>query len=109
MREQELLTQAAAQQLSRAIGLVEASLDGYASYDPHAIYTPKELEPYDALSDRFVRAVETSLKFFRSYERFLYATNSDTIRDLLNRMEKLSHNFDRFVDGNAGRAEQGGS
>ena len=89
MKQQKLLTQAAAQKLARAISLVEASLDGYAPYDPHAIYTPKELEPYDALSDRFVRAVETALKFFRSYERYLYATNSDTIRDLLNRMEKL--------------------
>jgi len=109
MMDQKVLTQDSAQKLIRAIGLVEASLSGYEAFDPHAIYTPKELEPYDALSDRFVRAVETSLKFFRSYERFLYATNSDTIRDLLNRMEKLSHNFDRFVDGNAGRAEQGGS
>jgi uncharacterized protein YutE (UPF0331/DUF86 family) len=89
MKEQKLLTQAAAQKLTRAISLVEASLDGYAPYDPHAIYTPKELEPYDALSDRFVRAVETALKFFRSYERYLYAPNSDTIRDLLNGMEKL--------------------
>jgi hypothetical protein len=30
-------------------GLVEASLDGYAPYDPQAVYTPKELEPNDAL------------------------------------------------------------
>jgi hypothetical protein len=89
MREQKLLTQLAAQKLSSAIGLVEASLEGYVPYDPHALYTPKELEPYDALSDRFIRAVETALKFFRTYELYLYAINSDTIRDLLNRMEKL--------------------
>jgi len=89
MMDQKVLTQDSAQKLIRAIGLVEASLSGYKAFDPHAIYTPKELEPYDALSDRFVRAVETALKFFRSYERYLYAVNSDTIRDLLNRMEKL--------------------
>ena len=89
MMDQKVLTQDSAQKLIRAIGLVEASLSGYEAFDPHAIYTPKELEPYDALSDRFVRAVETALKFFRSYERYLYAVNSDTIRDLLNGMEKL--------------------
>ena len=44
------------------------------------------MEPYDAMSGRFIRAVEVSLKFFRTYERYLFAESSDTIRDLLNRM-----------------------
>ena len=44
------------------------------------------MEPYDAMSDRFIRAVEVSLKFFRTHERYLFAESSDTIRDLLNRM-----------------------
>jgi len=30
-----------------------------------------------------------SIKFFRSYERLQFAENSDALRDLLNRMEKL--------------------
>lgn len=72
-----------------AIALVEASLAGLARYDAQRAYTPKEREPYDALSDRFVRAVEVSLRFFRTYERHLYAENSETLRDLLNRVDKL--------------------
>lgn len=30
-----------------------------------------------------------SLKFFKSYEKLVEGENSDTLRDLLNRMEKL--------------------
>ena len=71
-----------------AIFLVEHSLRYISPYDSQMQYGPKEREPYDALSDRFVRSVEICLKFFRSYERYLYAENSDTLRDLLNRMEK---------------------
>ena len=44
------------------------------------------MEPYDAMSDRFIRAVEVSLKLFRTYERYLFIESSDAIRDLLNRM-----------------------
>ena len=76
--------------MARAVDLVEASLTGLPPFDPARTYTPKELEPYDALSDRFVRATEASLKFFRSYERIMFAENSDTLRDLLSRMHKLS-------------------
>ena len=32
------------------------------------------------------RHIEVSLKFFRTYERYLFVESSDTIRDLLNRM-----------------------
>lgn len=71
-----------------AIALVEASLKELSSFDPNKQYSPKELEPYDALSDRFVRAVETCIKFFKSYEYYLYTAASDTFRDLLLNMEK---------------------
>ncbi|MCK4422664.1 MAG: nucleotidyltransferase substrate binding protein [Candidatus Omnitrophica bacterium] len=71
-----------------AISLVESSLSDISPYNPEQSYTAKELEPYDALSDRFIRGVEISLKFFRTYEMYLYGENSETIRDLLNRMEK---------------------
>lgn len=70
------------------ISLVESSLSDISPFDFNKKYTPKELEPYDALSDRFVRAVEICLKFFRGYEKYLYGENSETIRDILNRMEK---------------------
>ena len=83
------LTLKALRKASDAIAMVEASLTTTAPYDPSVTYTAKEREPYDALSDRFIRAVEVSVRFFRSYERLMYAENSDTYRDLLNRMEKL--------------------
>lgn len=72
-----------------AIRLVDASLKKLAPYNADCTYTPEEREPYDALSDRFVRAVEVCIKFFRSYELLQFAENSNTLRDQLNRMEKL--------------------
>jgi hypothetical protein len=77
------------QKALKAIMLVAASLSDYQPYDPTAAYTPKALEPYDALADRFVRAVECSLRYFRSHEMAEFAEQSDTTRALLNRMEKL--------------------
>jgi uncharacterized protein YutE (UPF0331/DUF86 family) len=93
MTEKRLSEQAIIVRLDRkktldTVSLVRASTDSCIPYDLHQEYTPKEREPYDALADRFVRAVEVSLKFMRSYERYMYAENSDTVRDLLNRMEK---------------------
>ena len=80
------LISAARQKVLNTIMLVEASLSRITPYDVNQNYTPEEMEPYDAMSDRFIRAVEVSLKFFRTYERYLFAESSDTIRDLLNRM-----------------------
>ena len=91
--EQKILTQIASQKAVDAITLLEASLSYIKPYDTKKLYSPKEREPYDALSDRFSRAVEVSIKFFRSYEMFMYGENSDTLRDLLHRMEKLD-----FID-----------
>ena len=80
------LISAARQKVLNTIMLVEASLSRITPYDVNQNYTPEEMEPYDAMSDRFIRAVEVSLKFFRTYERYLFAESSDAIRDLLNRM-----------------------
>jgi|PlaIllAssembly_1097288.scaffolds.fasta_scaffold125317_3 hypothetical protein len=77
------------QKALRAIDLVAASLSEYRPYDPGIAYTPKALEPYDALADRFVRAVECALRYFRSHELVEFAEQSDTTRSLLNRMEKI--------------------
>jgi len=74
----------------RTIALVSASLADYRPFDPDACYTPKELEPYDALADRFVRAIECCLRYFRSRELLDFAEQSDSTRSLLNRMEKLA-------------------
>ena len=87
------LVKIAAQNVVAAINLVESSLSDIKPYDTEKIYTPKQREPYDALSDRFCRAVEIGIKFFRSFEMLMYAENSETLRDLLNRMEKLD-----FID-----------
>lgn len=73
-----------------ALELLAASLEKVVLFDPSSSYTPAEREPYDALSDRFMRSVEVCIRFFRSYERYMFAENSDTLRDLLLRMEKLS-------------------
>jgi uncharacterized protein with HEPN domain len=77
------------QKASRAISLVQASLADFRPFDPNIEYSPKALEPYDALADRFVRAVECALRYFRSHELADFGEQSDTTRNLLNRMEKL--------------------
>lgn len=88
-KDQRILTRTALQKTMDAIALVKASLDEIRPFDPGRIYNPKEREPYDALSDRFVRSVELCIQFFRSYEKLMYAESSDTLRDILQRMEKL--------------------
>ncbi len=88
MSNRGLLVHASRDKYLAAIELVRASLEKVPPYDPGRKYTPDELEPYDALADRFVRAVETGIRFFRSYELYQEAVASETYRDLLNRMEK---------------------
>ncbi len=75
--------------LFAALELLFASADAYSGFDPTRLYTPKEREPFDALCDRYLRSFESSLKFFRTWERVREAAPSDTFRDLLLRMEKL--------------------
>ena len=75
--------------LRAALGLVFASAAGYSPFVAGHIYSPQEREPYDALSDRFLRAFDSSLKFFRTWERVREADVSETFRDLLLRMEKI--------------------
>jgi len=86
--DQKIITTKALKQALDALNLIEASLNTYEAYDAGRKYSPREQEPYDALCDRFIRAVEICLKFFRSYEKLLEGVNSDTVRDLLNKMEK---------------------
>lgn len=77
------------EKMEKAVALVRASLAKLGAYDETRDYSADEREPFDALSDRFIRAVEVGLKFLRSYERLQFAEESETLRDRLNRMEKL--------------------
>lgn len=69
--------------------LLQASLNKFVPYDVDHIYTPGELEYYDSLAFRFEKCVELTINFFRTLELFLYAKQSDTLRDRLLVMQKL--------------------
>jgi hypothetical protein len=71
-----------------AVQLVAASMQRYRPFDPLACYTPLEREPYDALCDRYLRAVEMAVRYFRTLERSRLALNSESYRDLLGNMAK---------------------
>lgn len=88
------------EKVNSAINLIEASLTGLQAYNQNRNYTAKELEPYDALSDRFVRAVETCIKFFNTYEYYLNAVKKETYRDLLLSMEQknLISSIEKWID-----------
>jgi hypothetical protein len=83
-----LILSASKDKLAAALEILFASVDAYVPFDPARRYTPKEREPYDALTDRYLRAFESSLKFFRTLERFREVAPSESFRDLLQRMEK---------------------
>jgi hypothetical protein len=80
--------------------LLAASVEKTGGYDTKKDYSADELEPYDALSDRFIRSVEVAIKFFRTYEYYLQAEQSQTLRDGLHQMEKLDliSNIDIWLD-----------
>ena len=88
-QEIAVVAEAARGKAIRSISLFAASVRRYRSFDPKRRYTPKQLEPYDAMADRYLRAVEASIRYFRAYERYQFGETSDTLRDLLSRMEKL--------------------
>ena len=85
----EPLLAASRDKLKAALELLFASVDDYPGFDPAFPYTPKQREPFDALSDRYLRGFESALKFFRTFERLREAAPSETFRDLLQRMAKL--------------------
>lgn len=84
----DALLDAAKQRYADAAALVEASLRRYRPFDPSRAYTPEEREPWDALCDRYLRAVEMAIRLFRTLERGRLATNSESYRDLLGNMAK---------------------
>lgn len=87
--DQRLMTTRSLKQALEALHLVLASINAYVPFNTAKKYTPEEREPYDAMCDRFIRAIEICIKFFRSYELMVEGVNSETIRDMLNKMERL--------------------
>ncbi len=77
------------ERLERTVRLVSASVKRTGAFDPDEDYAPEQREPFDALSDRFMRASESAIRFFRSYERFSQIVPAETFRDTLNTMHKL--------------------
>ena len=89
-KDQTTICQFARQKALSAIVLVETSVNRVKPYQTDKQYTPQELEPYNTLSDQFVKAVEASTKFFRIYKILMFAETSETLRGQLNRTEKLN-------------------
>ena len=85
----KILLIAALEKVDKSLYLVEASLKKLVPYDGNTSYTPDELEPYDALCDRFIRCVEVFIKFYKTYDRYSSITSAPTYRDLMSIMEKL--------------------
>lgn len=92
--EIDLLVAASRNRYDDAVKLVLASMQRYKPFDPHANYTPLEREPYDALCERYSRAVEMAVRYFRTLERSKLALNSESFRDLLGNMAKWGVIFD---------------
>lgn len=76
--------------LKMAVTLLQASIKKFKPYKVRKIYTPDELEYYDSLSFRFEKSVELMLNFFKGLEIFVYANTSDTLRDRLLLMQKIT-------------------
>ncbi len=83
----QLLATAARRYIDSAV-MVEASLQRYKPFETARPYTPLELEPYDALCDRYLRSVEMAIRYFRTVERARLALNSESFRDLLGQVAK---------------------
>ena len=86
--EYDKLVAAVAQRYADSAAMVEASLRRYRPFDVERSYTADELEPYDALCDRYLRAVEMGIRYFRTVERARLALNSESYRDLLGNAAK---------------------
>jgi|ERR1035438_9047138 hypothetical protein len=102
--EYDALVDSAKRRYLDAAALVEASLGRYRPFDPAAAYTPEEREPWDALCDRYLRAVEMAIRLFRTIERARLAVNSESYRDLLANMAKwgLIGDEDLWLTGRTG-------
>lgn len=88
LSEIALLLEASRRRYEAAADLLAASLARHRPFNPARTYTPEELEPYDALCDRYMRAVEMAIRCLRTVERARLAVNSESYRDLLGNAAK---------------------
>lgn len=72
------LARSALEKALRALEILAFSLKRVQPFDISKNYDYLELEPYDALADRFVRAVEVALRLMRTIEQLEFAEQSDT-------------------------------
>ncbi|RLA09062.1 MAG: hypothetical protein DRQ51_00315 [Gammaproteobacteria bacterium] len=86
----EVLLTDSKNKVNRVYNLVQASIKKLEPYKADYDYSYDELEPYDALADRFIRCVEIFIKYFKTYDIYKNATPTLSYRDLINTMEKLS-------------------
>lgn len=84
----DVLVDAAKRRYLDAAALVAASLARFRAFDPTVGYSPEQREPWDALCDRYMRALEMAIRYFRTVERARLALNSESYRDLLGNMAK---------------------
>lgn len=80
--------QSAIRKTKPALELLNASVSKVGPIGSISKMDFEQLEPYDALCDRFIRAVESCIKFFKSYSKYSYGYIDDTFRSLCNSMEK---------------------
>lgn len=73
-----------------ALVALEASIIRVPPFDATKQYSYEEPEVFDALSSRFIRAYESAISYFRSYDLRYSLQQADTLRDLLHNMEKAS-------------------
>ncbi|MCP4265497.1 MAG: hypothetical protein GY777_07970 [Candidatus Brocadiaceae bacterium] len=85
----EILLSKAKTKIDKTFALVEASLSKIEKYELNYTYSYDELEPFDALTDRFIRCVEMFAKYFKTYDSYKSIAQAPTYRDLINVMEKL--------------------
>ncbi|MBK8524545.1 MAG: nucleotidyltransferase substrate binding protein [Betaproteobacteria bacterium] len=86
--EYDALLVAATKRYADSAALLDASLRRYRPFDTARACTPEELEPYDAMCDRYLRVVEMAIRYFRTLERSRLALNSESYRDLLGNIAK---------------------
>lgn len=75
--------------LEKAIQLFQSSTNEIENYDATKKYTYKELEPYDALSNRSLRVYEMAIKYFDCIDKIDSKKVAETFRDLIHNSSKF--------------------
>ncbi len=75
--------------VEKSINAVNQILVKCKPIDSSLDYSNDEINNYEILVNRFSRSVETLLNFFRTVELKEFGEKSDTMRELLSKMEKI--------------------